>query len=512
MTRTLLISLFLGAASLVAFASKTDDIVQAFFKAHWKTLANNEPSLWVSQFADSVQVGQSENTTREKLRIDRSAFIKIFPVRDYQLLGSPQVDVSQGRLDLTYRYNFTFSGEKTLTGTASVTCGIKIEGNRLYVDRFVENFDSGIPVTADGLPEVGYFNTDEVFSTSRLTLFGKAMKTGFLKRAQYALLSKGVLDGEVSDDMNTRVQQSILAFQRDNKLKPSGLLDESTLDALGVTRTKELEALAFNRSAKKKINIADYEGALADYAQAILLSPKDPVFFSNRGYVKCLQGDFNGAIEECNSAIRLDPLDSPSFFYRSQAKIKKKDYAGAIEDCNRALALNPDYTDAYYNRANAYQKSDDHSKAIADFTETISLNPKDVTAYWERAISKLSKQDNEGTIEDCTRALTIDPNFADAYSTRGQSHMSKQQFSEAIDDFSKAFTLKPTNPYFVFFRGNAKRKSGDNAGALEDYTKSIEINPQLSGAWANRARVKAAMGDAAGARADEQRASQLRPR
>ena len=51
---------------------------------------------------------------------------------------------------------------------------------------------------------------------------------------------------------------------------------------------------------------ADYDRAILDYNQAILLNPKLAEAYNNRGYVYFIKGDMNKAIADFEAALKLD--------------------------------------------------------------------------------------------------------------------------------------------------------------------------------------------------------------
>src|SRR4051812_8499870 len=64
----------------------------------------------------------------------------------------------------------------------------------------------------------------------------------------------------------------------------------------------------------------DFEGAIADYTQAIEASPKDPVPYFNRGNAKRKKGDLDGAIADYTQTIAIDPKYADAYVNRGIAK------------------------------------------------------------------------------------------------------------------------------------------------------------------------------------------------
>ncbi|MCX6772056.1 MAG: hypothetical protein NTX79_08480 [Candidatus Micrarchaeota archaeon] len=99
------------------------------------------------------------------------------------------------------------------------------------------------------------------------------------------------------------------------------------------------DALSYENRGFAKSRLKDYEGAIADYGEAIRLSPKDAGAFQNRGIDKLHLGDPKGAIEDCSMAISLDPFNADAYFNRGNVKQALGDKKGAKEDYLRAAEL-----------------------------------------------------------------------------------------------------------------------------------------------------------------------------
>lgn len=120
----------------------------------------------------------------------------------------------------------------------------------------------------------------------------------------------------------------------------------------------------------------------------------------HRGAAKSDKGDFDGAIADYNEALRLNPNDAGAYSNRGVARERKEDHDGAIADYDRALEINPNLAKVYYNRANAKFRKEDFDAAMADYDEALRLNPDYARAYRNRGKTKGRKGDMEGAIKD----------------------------------------------------------------------------------------------------------------
>ena len=106
----------------------------------------------------------------------------------------------------------------------------------------------------------------------------------------------------------------------------------------------------------------EFQGAMEDYNQAIMISPKDHDLYQLRGWTKSDLLDYRGAIEDFNISIELYPknsisldkeISSAAYYGRGFAKSQLKNYKGAITDYNNAIFLTPNNPLIYCDRGRA---------------------------------------------------------------------------------------------------------------------------------------------------------------
>ena len=122
---------------------------------------------------------------------------------------------------------------------------------------------------------------------------------------------------------------------------------------------------------------------MTNYNQAIEFNSKDANVYKGRGDVKALSGDFDGAIADYEQAIQLDPKHAHAkqlnanhahaYSSRGHAYYQQENYEKAINDYNEAIRLTPNFANAYRNRANAFKKQGENEKADADFVKAAEV-------------------------------------------------------------------------------------------------------------------------------------------
>lgn len=130
---------------------------------------------------------------------------------------------------------------------------------------------------------------------------------------------------------------------------------------------------ALLRQGREKADKGEYQGAITDFNQVILLDPKDSHAYYERGNVLFALGAYHKAIEDYTQAICFTPQNVIFYNKRGLARIQLKDYQGAIEDFNQALLSNRQFAEAYNNRGNARSQSGDAQGALEDYQKAADI-------------------------------------------------------------------------------------------------------------------------------------------
>ena len=254
----------------------------------------------------------------------------------------------------------------------------------------------------------------------------------------------------------------------------------------------------FYACAVKKDHASDYSVAIADYTEAIRLSPQDSALYFDRAISKHHSDDIFGAVADLDKAIELNPNDADSYRFRSFLRINPSGYKASLADSTEAIRLNPKFTEAFFWRAYVKNLDRDFEGALVDLNQAIALgrvekddffrqNEKDV--FFQRAGALVELKRLEAALADYNRVIEIDPSYGKAYVLRARVQNSLGNEREAIDDLTQGINIIEPN----------RRKWPEVSLVKRDV---------LLVAFTMRARLRYKMGDVAGG-SDDEHAAQL---
>lgn len=137
-----------------------------------------------------------------------------------------------------------------------------------------------------------------------------------------------------------------------------------------IDNNKTISTAYVNR-AMYHYQAGSYTAALADYAEAIKLEPKNAELYQSRGK---MYFDVSGsdqaltekAFADFNKSIELKK-DVPAFYAnRAAANGKLGHLDAALDDANKSIAMDPSYADAYYTRYLIYRSQNRLEEALKD--------------------------------------------------------------------------------------------------------------------------------------------------
>jgi tetratricopeptide (TPR) repeat protein len=142
--------------------------------------------------------------------------------------------------------------------------------------------------------------------------------------------------------------------------------------------------------------------------------------FNNRGVAYRFKGEYDHALEDYDQAILLNPSSANAYNNRGVIYRLKGEYDRAIGDYDQAIWLESNFPAAFYNRAIAYTEKGDLDRALVDFETVLRFNAKNALALYGRGVVRLKKGDTQTGAADIAAAKAINPNVAEEFEHPGR--------------------------------------------------------------------------------------------
>jgi len=196
-----------------------------------------------------------------------------------------------------------------------------------------------------------------------------------------------------------------------------------------------------NRGVARE-DMGDYDRAISDFGEAILLDPGFTGALNNRGTAWRLKGDDTRAIADFSEAIRLDPRFATGYYNRAIAWISKGDDDRAIADFEKVTQFKSELVaSAYVGRGTVWRKKGDDGRALADFDEALRLDHSLPIAWVARGELWLYRGEPDRAIAELDEAIRLNPTHGDLFRQRGFAWRDKREFDKALVDLKTAERL-----------------------------------------------------------------------
>ena len=210
-----------------------------------------------------------------------------------------------------------------------------------------------------------------------------------------------------------------------------------------------------------------YEESIAEYTEAIRLSPDASGAYLYRGIASFRLGQYQRAIEDYGEALRLSPQDAVTHNARGQAYGILGEFDLAIQDLNQAIFINPQFGIAYSIRGTSYL-----NRAL--FEGNMEFIGQAVESYGD-AIRLISDPQLEELGAESRMGGSRDQRLANAHDGRGRAHFILGQLEAAIHDLNEATRLNPDLPLSYAIRARALTLLGNDQGAQEDVDSAVAL-------------------------------------
>ncbi|GAA5335785.1 MULTISPECIES: tetratricopeptide repeat protein [Thermus] len=182
------------------------------------------------------------------------------------------------------------------------------------------------------------------------------------------------------------------------------------------------KALALQDTPEVRVALAELylaagrlDEALAEYARALQLAPKDGNVRLHYASALLLKGRAEEAARVLEEGHRLKPLDAEGWYTLGQAYVALGRWKEAGVALENAIALAPlRFPAAYYYLGQVYLVLGDAAKAKSRLTVAVRLEPKRPEYRYQLCLANEKLGDKEGARYQCQEALKLKPGYKEA--------------------------------------------------------------------------------------------------
>jgi tetratricopeptide (TPR) repeat protein len=188
-------------------------------------------------------------------------------------------------------------------------------------------------------------------------------------------------------------------------------------------------AVVMAQTSKEWSQCSGGEGPIADIiisgCSAVIQAGQDnprrlATAFNNRGVAHKFKGEYDRALEDYDQAILLNPSFASAYNNRGVIYRLKGEYDRAIRDYDQAIWLDNNIPATFYNRAIAHSEKEDYDRAVGDFDVVLRFNPKNALALYGRGVARLKKGDAQSGSADIAAAKAINANVVQEFEHSGK--------------------------------------------------------------------------------------------
>lgn len=205
--------------------------------------------------------------------------------------------------------------------------------------------------------------------------------------------------------------------------------------------------------------------------------------FIANGNQKLKEKDFKGALAEFKNALNVSPNDSLALNGIIRATTLLEDYREAQRWIDIALEAYPNNPDFLFRRGIIQNLNGNHYKAIQDFESALKQNPNPslkVQILMNKASAHFKIEQFAESLADYNKVLEMEPRNFNAYNFRGLVNFRLGYYIDAVTDYTTAIDLDPTSPLPFYNRGMCLIKLNETQKACADFRKACQMGYMTS--------------------------------
>ncbi len=245
-------------------------------------------------------------------------------------------------------------------------------------------------------------------------------------------------------------------------------------------------------AANCAVNIPEFLNIAPDGLEKIDAPATDFYRLSDAAWELSKAGRYEEAVAEWKNALKLSPDNDKANNNVGLLLTGLGRFPEAIPHFEKTLKFNPEYPAAHSNLGVALAGTGKLEEAIAEFMNALAVDPGSAEAKGNltRALARkgqalAAKGSLDEAIAQYQKVLEISPEFPQIHQSLGSLLARNGRFDEAIVQFQKALEATPDSAEVHNGLGVALVKKGRLDEAVNHFEKAVAANPEFAQAYFN---------------------------
>lgn len=222
----------------------------------------------------------------------------------------------------------------------------------------------------------------------------------------------------------------------------------------------------------------DFRGAIAKYAEAVVLSPNYAEAYFWKGSAYYYLNEYNESGEDLDKAFDLGYSPVSVYKIRWAVNLQREKYEAALNDVQKGLEKEPNNVELSNALGEVLVKKGDYRAAVVPLLKTVQRNPKSGNTHYFLALSYSKTDDHKSQILSATEAIKNSTSFmGESYVLLGDGLVAEGNTKDATDAYKRAINVKPDLPEDFYINLSQLYRSYNNLpDAIDIAQKGLKIH------------------------------------
>jgi tetratricopeptide (TPR) repeat protein len=229
-----------------------------------------------------------------------------------------------------------------------------------------------------------------------------------------------------------------------------------------------------------------YNQAIQSYLQAVQSDPKNPANYIALARLQIYTGDYEGAVTNAENALLINGNNSVAHALRGWALGFTGDFLLAESALTRAIEIDPNNASAYAFLAEMrvlQTQAGEGSlgsldKGVEASRKAQSLAPDSMETHRARGIILEQTGNYAEAVQEFENAIAINSNIADLHLALGRNYRYMEIYDKAVEEFNRANALNPGDPLPNTYISRTYATVGEYAKAIQFAEQAVKVSPK----------------------------------